>query len=61
MSAEYKRRELGGVIRIWLTAIFEIVSVAGPLQLRDPALIAAVLSLICSSVLTLAFFRAVSP
>jgi hypothetical protein len=61
MSAEWNRHQLGGLMRVWLTAVCEIVSVAGPLQLRNPALIAAVLSFICSSILTLAFFRAVSP
>jgi hypothetical protein len=61
MCAECTRHKLGGLIRVWLTAVCEIVSVAGPLQLRDPAMIAAALSFICSSVLTLAFFRAVSP
>src|SRR5271168_1617503 len=61
MWAELKRRGVVGVFRVWLTAWWEVMSVAAPLQLRNPVVIAAALSSVISSVLFLAFFRAVSP
>jgi hypothetical protein len=61
MGSEFERRGLGGVAGVWLTAGWEIVRVALPLQLTNPALIAAALSFVSASMLTLAFFRAVSP
>jgi hypothetical protein len=60
MGGEFERRGPAGVAGVWLTAGWEIVRVALPLQLRNPALIAAALSFVSASMLTLAFFRAVS-
>ena len=61
MRDAWKRRGTLGATRVGLSAAWEIVSVAAPLQLRNPAVIAAALSFVCSSILMLAFFRAVSP
>jgi hypothetical protein len=61
MWGEWKRHGVLGVVRVWLTAGWEVMSVAAPLQLRNPVVIATALSLVSSSVLFLAFFRAVSP
>jgi len=57
---EWKRSGILGVTRVWLTAGWEVICVAAPLQLRNPSVIAAALSFVCSSILVLAFFRAVS-
>jgi hypothetical protein len=48
------------MVRVGFTAAWEVVSVAAPLQLRNSVVIAAALSLVSSSALFLAFFRAVS-
>ncbi len=61
ISEAWARRGVFGVVRVWLTAGWEVISVAAPLQMRNPVLIASALSFVSSSVLFLAFFRAVSP
>jgi hypothetical protein len=60
MCGEWQRRGVIGVVRVWFTSGWEVISVAAPLQLRNPVVIAAAFSLVSSSVLFLAFFRAVS-
>ena len=60
MCGEWQRRGVSGVVWVWLTSGWEVISVAAPLQLRNPVVIAAAFSLVSSSVLFLAFFRAVS-
>jgi hypothetical protein len=61
MSGQWNRHGVVGVVRVWLIAGWEVMSVAAPLQLRNPLVIAGALSFVCSSVLALAFFRSVSP
>jgi hypothetical protein len=60
MRGERQRRGFRGTLFVWQTAAWEIMSVAVPLQLRNSIMIAAALSFVLSSVLCLAFFRAVS-
>lgn len=58
-----QRRQYGfhGVRRAWCSALWEVVSIAGPLQLKSSLAPALVLSILASSVLALAFFAAVTP
>jgi len=60
MWGEWQRHGFMGMVRVGVTAAWEVVSVAAPLQLRNSVVIAAALSLVSSSALFLAFFRAVS-
>lgn len=52
---------LRGVLSAWWSALWEVVSVAGPLQLQGSLAPALVLSILVSSVFTLGFFAAVTP
>jgi hypothetical protein len=61
LQGELMRRGASGAARVALLAVWEVVSVAAPLQLRNPTVIAAALSIVTSSILVLTFFRAVSP
>jgi chemotaxis methyl-accepting protein methylase len=60
ISEQWRQRGIPGVLRVWLTAGSEVFSVAIPLQMRNPAVISSALAILISSVLFLAFFRAVS-
>jgi len=57
---EWNQSGLAGVSRVWRGAVWELFSVAVPLQMRSSVVIAAALSFLGSSALGLAFFRAVS-
>jgi hypothetical protein len=61
MHGEQHRRGFRGTLFVWQTAAWEIISAAVPLQLRSSIMIAVALSFVLSSILCLAFFRAVSP
>jgi hypothetical protein len=61
MQMERRRRGFRGTLFVWLTVTREVISAALPLQLRSSIMIAAALSFLLSSILCLAFFRAVSP
>jgi hypothetical protein len=61
ISEQWKQRGIIGIVRVWLTTALEVLTVAAPLQMRNSAVIATALSFVISSVLCLAFFRAVSP
>jgi hypothetical protein len=54
------QRGPAGMVSLWGSALWELLTVAAPLQLRDTTVIAGALSFVASSALTLAFFRAVS-
>jgi len=56
----WQRRGVRGFVRVWRTALWELFTVAVPLRLQSPALIAAALSLLGSAALCAAFLRAVS-
>jgi hypothetical protein len=58
---EWKRSGTAGAARAVFKAIWEVIIVAAPLQMRNPSIIAAALSFVTSSILVLTFFRAVSP
>jgi hypothetical protein len=57
---EWNQSGLAGVSRVWRGAVWELFSVAVPLQMRSSVVIATALSFLGSSALCLAFFRAVS-
>jgi hypothetical protein len=61
MCLQRKLRGFSGVFRGWCSAFWEVISVAGPLRLRDSIAIPLFLSIAASSAFALAFFVAVSP
>ena len=63
MCSEWKRSGLVGIVPVWRSALWELLSVAVPLQLqpRSSIVIAMALSFLWSSALFMALFRAVSP
>lgn len=52
--------DLRGMVFLWCSAIWELVTVAVPLWLYDGSVVAAALSFVVSAALFLALFRAVS-
>jgi hypothetical protein len=50
-----------GAIRVWLGALWEILSIAAPLQLQCSIVLSLFLSLLASSAVCVAFFAAVAP
>jgi hypothetical protein len=60
LNGEGSLRGILGVLSVWRSAGWEILSVAVPLQLCNSTVIAGALSFVLSSALCLAFFRAVS-
>ncbi len=63
MCSEWKRSGLVGIVQVWRSALWELLSVAVPLQLqlRSSIVVAMALSFLWSSALFMALFRAVSP
>lgn len=57
---EWKHNGLAGVARVWRAAVGELFSVAMPLRLRSPIVIAASLSLVLSIALFIAVFHAMT-
>ena len=51
---------LGGIVSPWRCALWELLTVAAPLRLASNTVMAGAVSLLASSVLVLAFFRAVT-
>jgi hypothetical protein len=60
LSDAWQLRGFAGTVQVWRTAVWELLTVAAPLGLQSPALIAAALSLLGSAALCAAFLRAVS-
>lgn len=60
MCAAAVQRGPIAIILLWRSALWELLSVAAPLRLQNAAVIAGALSFVASSILFLAFFRAVS-
>jgi hypothetical protein len=58
MCGEWEHSGLSGIARVWRSAVGEVFSVAVPLQLRSPIVIAASLSLLLSIALFMAVFQA---
>jgi len=54
------QRGPAGMISLWRCALWELLTVAVPLRLASNAAIAGAISFFASSVLVLAFFRAVT-
>jgi len=54
------QRGPAGMISLWRCALWELLTVAVPLRLASNAAIAGAISFLASSVLVLAFFRAVT-
>lgn len=57
---EWEHNGLSGVARVWRSALGEVFSVAVPLRLRSPIVIATSLSLLLSIVLFMAVFQAMA-
>jgi len=60
VRAERRRNSLAGIVRVWRSALWELISVAVPLQFQRSIVVAVLLSAVASSVLFLAIFRATS-
>jgi hypothetical protein len=60
MCGEWKRNGLRGVARVWRFALAEVFSVAVPLHLQSPIVVATTLALLSSVALFLAVFRAMT-
>ena len=60
ICGEWKYNGLPGVVRVWRSAVGEVFSVAVPLQLRSPIVIATSLSLLLSIALFMAVFHAMT-
>jgi hypothetical protein len=54
------QRGPAGMVSLWGSALWELLSVAAPLRLCNTTVIAGALSFVASSALFLAFFRAIS-
>ena len=61
IRSQHKQNGWKGVLRVWCSALWEIVRVAAPLQLQGTWAPALLLSILASSVIILAFFAAVTP
>jgi hypothetical protein len=57
---EWKHNRLPGVARVWRSAVGELFSVAVPLQLRNPLVIAASASALLSIVLFMTVYHAMT-
>jgi hypothetical protein len=57
VCGEWKHNGLRGVARVWRSAVGEVFSVAAPLRLRSPVVIATSLSLLLSIALFMAVFH----
>ena len=60
LCGEWKHNGLPGVARVWRSALGEVFSVAMPLQLRSPVVIAASLSVLLSIALFMAVVQAMT-
>ena len=61
LEGEWRLRGAAGAARVALGAGWELMTVAAPLHLRNPTVIAVAVSFVTSSIVVLTFFRAVSP
>ena len=60
ICGEWKRNGLPGVVRVWRFALAEVFSVAVPLHLQSPIVVATPLALLSSSALFIAIFYAMT-
>ena len=60
LCGEWEQNGLPGVARVWRTALAEVFSVAVPLQLQSPIVVATSLSLLSSLTLFMALFYAMT-
>jgi hypothetical protein len=60
ICGEWKHNGLPGVARVWRSAVGEVFSVAVPLQLRSPIVIAASVSVVLSIALFMAVVQAMT-
>jgi len=51
ICGEWEQNGLPGVARVWRSALGELLSVAAPLHLQSPIVVAMALSFLCSSAL----------
>jgi hypothetical protein len=60
ISGEREHNGIPGVVRVWRFAVGEVFSVAVPLRLRSPIVVATSLSLLLSIALLMAVFHAMT-
>ena len=60
ICGEWEHNGLPGVARVWRSALGEVFSVAVPLQLQSPIVVAISISFLCSSALFMTVLRAMS-
>ena len=60
LCGEWEENGLRGVVRVWRYALAEVFSVAVPLQLQSPIVVATSLSLLSSLALFMALFYAMT-
>ena len=60
ICGEWEQNGLPGVVRVWRSALAEVFSVAVPLQLQSPIVVATSLSLLSSLALFMALFYAIT-
>ena len=58
VQSEWERNRLAGVVRVWRSVLWELVSLAVPLQLQRSMVVAVLLSSVGSSAMFWAVFRA---
>ena len=58
---QYERRGFFGCVYALCSALWEVVSVAGPLRLKSSSAPSVVVSILASSILAFVFFAAVTP
>lgn len=60
ICGEWEQNGLPGVARVWRSAVGELFSVAVPLQLQSPIVVAMALSFLCSSALFMTIYGAMT-
>jgi hypothetical protein len=60
ICGEWEQNGLPGVARVWRSAVGELFSVALPLHLQSPIVVATALSFLCSSALFMTIYGAMT-
>ena len=61
IRSQSKQHGFCGAFRVWCSAFWEVLSVAGPLRLQSSLALPVVISILASSIFAFAFFAAVTP
>src|SRR5437588_4811485 len=60
ICGEWEQNGLPGVARVWRSAVGELFSVAAPLHLQNPIVVAMAVSFLCSSALFMTIYCAMT-